>query len=175
MEKLNFNEIKMSLDEATIQQAKRFAARKHGERKQVRKMSGLPYIVHPEGVAALVKDFGGDEDQIMAAWLHDTIEDTGATYDDLVEKFGKHVADIVSKVTNDPYLKKEDKEIYMSNKLNNLPHDALLVKLCDMMFNHDDNCPIEQRMRIENNIRHLMQTRELTESEYEICKSIIGD
>lgn len=166
---------RLRFNEATIPQAKRFAARKHGERGQIRKFSGLPYIVHPEGVAALVKDFGGDEDQIMAAWLHDTMEDTGTTYDDLAEKFGKHIADIVSEVTNDPYLKKEDKEAYMSNKLNNLSRDALLVKLCDMMYNHDDNCPIEQRMRIENNIRRLMQTRELTENEYKICKNIIGD
>jgi (p)ppGpp synthase/HD superfamily hydrolase len=161
------------LDEATIAQAKRFASRKHGETGAVRKATGQPYIVHPEGVAALVKENGGDDEQIQAAWLHDTIEDTGATYDDIVEKFGKRVADIVSEVTNKPHLKKSEKEAYMTNKLKNLSHDALLVKLCDMRYNYYDYAPIEQRMRIEKNIKELMSSRELTKEEWQLCEEIL--
>lgn len=161
------------LDEATVAQAKRFASRKHGETGAVRKATGQPYIVHPEGVAALVKENGGDDEQIQAAWLHDTIEDTGATYDDIVEKFGKRVADIVSEVTNKPHLKKSEKEAYMTNKLKNLSHDALLVKLCDMRYNYYDYAPIEQRMRIEKNIKELMSSRELTKEEWQLCEEIL--
>ena len=161
------------LDEATVAQAKRFATRKHGETGAVRKATGQPYIVHPEGVAALVKENGGDDEQIQAAWLHDTIEDTGATYDDIAEKFGKRVADIVSEVTNKPHLKKSEKEAYMTNKLKNLSHDALLVKLCDMRYNYYDYAPIEQRMRIEKNIKELMSSRELTKEEWQLCEEIL--
>ena len=161
------------LDEATIAQAKRFASRKHGETGAIRKATGQPYIVHPEGVAALVKENGGDDEQIQAAWLHDTIEDTGATYDDIAEKFGKRVADIVSEVTNKPHLKKSEKEAYMTKKLKNLSHDALLVKLCDMRYNYYDYAPIEQRMRIEKNIKELMSSRELTKEEWQLCEEIL--
>lgn len=165
------------LKEATIPQAKRFAARKHGERGQTRRATGLPYIVHPEGVAALVKDAGGDDEQVQAAWLHDTMEDTGTTYDDLVEKFGKRVADLVASVTNDPYLKKENKEAYMSNKLEHLPHDALLIKLCDMRYNISDFCPSEQKSRIKKNITHLLLSHgdDLKQSEKDICHEILSE
>lgn len=161
------------LDEATVAQAKRFATRKHGETGAVRKATGQPYIVHPEGVAALVKENGGDDEQIQAAWLHDTIEDTGATYDDIVEKFGKRVADIVSEVTNKPHLKKSEKEAYMTNKLKNLSHDALLVKLCDMRYNRFDHAPASQAERIERNIKDLMSSRELTDAEWKLCEEIL--
>jgi len=164
------------LDEATIPQAKRFATRKHGERNQIRKATGAPYIVHPEGVAALVKEFGGDDEQIQAAWLHDTMEDTGTWKDDLAEKFGDRVANIVDELTNDNYTIRSlgSKENYMNQKLCHLSHDALLVKLCDMLYNHEDFPPMQQKMRIEKNIRYLMQNRELTENEWQICNKIVS-
>ena len=158
------------IKEATIPQAKRFAARKHGERGQIRKATGLPYIVHPEGVAALVKDAGGDDEQVQAAWLHDTMEDTGTTYDDLVEKFGKRVADLVASVTNDPYLKKENKEAYMSNKLEHLPHDALLVKLCDFDYNLHDFCPNSTLLRMYKNLKDLKHNRQNIDNK---CKIVL--
>ena len=147
------------LDEATVAQAKRFATRKHGETGAVRKATGQPYIVHPEGVAALVKENGGDDEQIQAAWLHDTIEDTGATYDDIAEKFGKRVADIVSEVTNKPHLKKSEKEAYMSNKLEHLSDDSLLVKLCDFSYNLQDFCPDNTLLRMYRNLLYLKHNR----------------
>lgn len=164
------------LDEATIPQAKRFASRKHNERNQTRKATGAPYIVHPEGVAALVKEYGGDDEQIQAAWLHDTMEDTGTWKDDLTEKFGDRVANIVAELTNDDYAIRSlgSKEDYMNQKLCHLSHDALLVKLCDMLYNHEDFPPMQQKMRIEKNIHYLMQNRELNENEWQICNKIVS-
>lgn len=144
------------LDEATIAQAKRFASRKHGERGQVRKATGAPYIVHPEGVAKIVKDFGGDDEQIQAAWLHDTMEDTGTWEEDLREKFGDRVADLVSELTNDDFaIRSIGKEDYMSNKLINLSDDALLIKLSDFLYNIKDHCPMKTLERMKKNLEAL--------------------
>ena len=144
------------LDEATIAQAKRFASRKHGERRQIRKATGAPYIVHPEGVAKIVKDFGGDDEQIQAAWLHDTMEDTGTWEEDLREKFGDRVADLVSELTNDDFaIRSIGKEKYMSNKLVNLSDDALLIKLSDFLYNIKDYCPMKTLERMKKNLEEL--------------------
>ena len=144
------------LDEATIAQAKRFASRKHGERGQIRKATGAPYIVHPEGVAKIVKDFGGDDEQIQAAWLHDTMEDTGTWEEDLREKFGDRVADLVSELTNDDFaIRSIGKEDYMSNKLVNLSDDALLIKLSDFLYNIKDHCPMKTLERMKKNLEAL--------------------
>ena len=144
------------LDEATVAQAKRFASRKHGERGQVRKATGAPYIVHPEGVAKIVKDFGGDDEQIQAAWLHDTMEDTGTWEEDLREKFGDRVADLVSELTNDDFaIRSIGKEDYMSNKLVNLSDDALLIKLSDFLYNIKDYCPMKTLERMKKNLEAL--------------------
>jgi len=80
-----------------IEQAYRFAAEFHRDQ---RRRSGEPYINHPVEVAIiLAADLHMDEDTICAALLHDTVEDTEATMDDLTERFGKTVADLVDGVT----------------------------------------------------------------------------
>jgi (p)ppGpp synthase/HD superfamily hydrolase len=63
---------------------------------QVRKGSARPYIAHPIAVASLVLDHGGDEDQAIAALLHDVVEDCGAHHESAIrERFGTRVAAIV--------------------------------------------------------------------------------
>ena len=152
----NYGNKNMKLDEATVAQAKRFATRKHGERGQIRKATGAPYIVHPEGVAKIVKDFGGDDEQIQAAWLHDTMEDTGTWEEDLREKFGDRVADLVSELTNDDFaIRSIGKKDYMSNKLVNLSDDALLIKLSDFLYNIKDYCPMKTLERMKKNLEAL--------------------
>ncbi len=80
-----------------IEHAYRFAAEFHRDQ---RRRSGEPYINHPVEVAIiLAADLHMDEDTICAALLHDTVEDTEATMDDLTERFGKTVADLVDGVT----------------------------------------------------------------------------
>ncbi len=60
----------------------------------------FPYIVHVQEVADLVWASGGTEDEIVAAWLHDTVEDTDTTIEDIENIFGKEVADIVAGLTD---------------------------------------------------------------------------
>jgi len=64
-------------------------------RTQRRKGHHIPYLTHLMAVAALVLEHGGDEDQAVAALLHDSIEDTPVTDDDIARRFGTRVAQIV--------------------------------------------------------------------------------
>ena len=72
--------------------AKAHAGKKHGNRK---------YIEHPKEVVGVLKNYGYSHDValIMAGWLHDTIEDTNVSYDDILKEFGEDVAILVDKVT----------------------------------------------------------------------------
>lgn len=81
-----------------IEQAKTFATLAHGEQK--RKYTGDPYIVHPAEVAFILATVGADENMIIAGWLHDTVEDTQATNEEIRELFGDDVAELVHYVTD---------------------------------------------------------------------------
>jgi (p)ppGpp synthase/HD superfamily hydrolase len=75
-----------------------FAADKH--RAQLRKGAGVPYLTHLMAVAACVGEHGGSEDQVIAALLHDVIEDQGVTRDEIATRFGDDVATIVAACTD---------------------------------------------------------------------------
>jgi (p)ppGpp synthase/HD superfamily hydrolase len=80
-------------------QALLYAAQLH--RKQVRKGRNIPYISHLLGVAALVLEYGGDEDEGIAALLHDAVEDIGADVAPQIrERFGERVLEIVEGCTD---------------------------------------------------------------------------
>ena len=81
-----------------IERAKAFGRKSHGS--QVRKYSGLPYFTHPEAVAAIVADLGWDEATICAALLHDVVEDTPVTIEEIRAEFGDEIARIVAGVTD---------------------------------------------------------------------------
>src|SRR5436309_13193438 len=82
--------------------AAQFAAEKHAEQKR-KGVSGEPYINHLIEVAGLIAHSSGSADAnlIMAALLHDTVEDTGTTAEELEAKFGHDVASLVLEVTDD--------------------------------------------------------------------------
>ena len=79
-----------------IQKAYNYAVQKHGDQKR---KSGEPYIIHPTNVAYTIAELGLDEQTICAALLHDVVEDTDATYDDIKNEFGPEVAEMVDGVT----------------------------------------------------------------------------
>ncbi|HEX4159274.1 MAG TPA: HD domain-containing protein, partial [Rhizomicrobium sp.] len=83
-------------DEALINKAYDYAMSAHG--KQLR-ASGDPYFSHPLEVAAILTELKLDVPTIITALLHDTIEDTDVTYDDVVREFGKEIGDLVDGVT----------------------------------------------------------------------------
>jgi (p)ppGpp synthase/HD superfamily hydrolase len=108
---------------------------------QVRKGTDIPYITHPIAVSSLVIEHGGDEDQAIAALLHDVIEDCGKTVDEIAGLFGGRVAGIVEHCTDGvpdetgckrPW--QERKEAYL-RRLGDADYDTLLVSACDKLHN----------------------------------------
>ncbi|KEY99994.1 GTP pyrophosphokinase [Sphingomonas sp. BHC-A] len=83
-------------DEAMINRAYVFSVQKHGSQKRA---SGDPYFSHPIEVAGILTDFNLDDQTIVTALLHDTIEDTLVTYEEIEQAFGKDVAKMVDGVT----------------------------------------------------------------------------
>jgi len=114
------------------------AARLH--RNQKRKVSNIPYISHLLAVAALVLEHGGDEDQAIAALLHDAVEDQGGldTARMIRTRFGDRVADCVLACSDSTDLDKapwtQRKESYLA-ALATKSADALLVTSCDKLHN----------------------------------------
>ncbi|WP_282760884.1 HD domain-containing protein [Komagataeibacter saccharivorans] len=83
-----------------ISRADAFAARAHASIDQRRKYTGDPYIGHPRRVAQTVKDTGARDEVIAAALLHDVVEDTPVTLEEIRTEFGKDVAALVEMVTD---------------------------------------------------------------------------
>jgi (p)ppGpp synthase/HD superfamily hydrolase len=81
-----------------IEQAVKAAALLHQD--QVRKGAvGLPFITHPMSVMTILRDYTDDENTLVAALLHDTVEDTDYTLEEMGQDFGKEVADLVATLT----------------------------------------------------------------------------
>ena len=122
-------------DSPLWQEASAFAARAH--RNHVRKDERTPYFSHPARVAlTLAARFGvTDETVLAAALLHDVIEDTTADYDDLQERFGKEVAEIVSFLSKDARLAEPQREPAYDERLRDAPWQARLIKLADVYDN----------------------------------------
>lgn len=103
------------LERAEISAAYLFAAKKH---KGQKRKSGQNYVSHPVKVASYLARNSYDKDSIIAALLHDTMEDTKTTYDEIETKFGKDVADIVEGVTKISSIKIKNKaEIFSDDEL----------------------------------------------------------
>jgi guanosine-3',5'-bis(diphosphate) 3'-pyrophosphohydrolase len=120
------------------QDAAAFAA--HAHRHQIRKDDRTPYVSHVFRVAMTVRDLFGCEDQtvLTAALLHDTIEDTTTDYEDLEERFGREVADIVSFLTKNMAMPEEEREEEYDARLAMADWRARLIKLADVYDNYCD-------------------------------------
>lgn len=153
-----------------------FAKKYHDMSGAVRKATGDPYIVHPEGVADIAAFFGANEDELLAALAHDLVEDTVASTDKILAKFGPRVLSLVLELTNDDVAKKSmGKESYMNQKLVRMSADALFIKLCDMLYNMRDNPTEAQAMRMSNNIKYLVQNRkELDNRHWQLISVLLG-
>jgi GTP diphosphokinase / guanosine-3',5'-bis(diphosphate) 3'-diphosphatase len=116
-----------------------FAAQKHQgqERKDDRRS---PYITHPLQVAKILWEVGGvrDPQTLIAAILHDTIEDTCTTIAEVQETFGESVLEIVLEVTDDKSLEKITRKRLQVEHAPNLSEAARLIKLGDKLVNCRD-------------------------------------
>lgn len=125
-------------DVARIRAAFEYANEHHGS--QLRK-SGEPYIIHPIAVAEIINELELDADSIIAALLHDCIEDTDSTHDEIARQFGPTVAELVegvTKLTRMQYTSKEDEQMENLRKMfMAMAQDVrvILIKLCDRLHN----------------------------------------
>ena len=129
----------MGKNELITNKALEFARKKH--KGQMRKNNTpVEYITHPINVANLVKKYANNkeniDDLVSSAYLHDTLEDTNTTYEELTCNFGNIISNLVKELTNNEVLKKEmGKTKYLSIKMANMSEDALIIKLCDRLDN----------------------------------------
>ena len=132
------NEIRQLLIEMSLDAAIDFAEQMHSG--QFRKGDGQPYVVHPKAVYNILKSFRvKDKVLLVAAWLHDTIEDTTATYNIIKKKFNKTIADIVKAVSsNKREIDQVGKEVYLLKKMLQMDNNALTLKLADRLHNVAD-------------------------------------
>ena len=119
--------------------AAHFAAHKHKDQRR-KDADASPYINHPIALANVLANEGGVNDVIVlcAAVLHDTIEDTETTAEELAKAFGPEVTAIVLEVTDDKTL---DKDVRKQRQIEHAPHiskEAKLVKLADKICNLRD-------------------------------------
>ena len=115
-----------------------FAARLH--RKQTRKGSGIPYVSHLLAVAAIVIEHGGDEDEAIAALLHDAVEDQGGaqTRRQILLRFGERVTGIVEGCTDSDTVPKppwEARKRGFLERLAEAPKSVRLVCAADKLHN----------------------------------------
>jgi len=146
-----------SLDESLINRAYVYATSKHGSQKR---HSGDPYFAHPIEVAGILTEYKLDAATIVAGLLHDTIEDTDATPEEITKLFGPQIADLVEGVTKLSKLEIQSEESKQAQNLQKfilaMSRDVrvLLVKLADRLHNmrtlsHHPNPASRRRIALE--------------------------
>ena len=124
------------MDQNLILKAAQFAAHKH--RNQRRKdQDASPYINHPISVALIISEKGGvnDPEVLAAALLHDTLEDTETSPEELEAAFGEKIRKLVEDVTDDKSLPKAERKRRQIKHATELPPEAVLIKLGDKISN----------------------------------------
>ena len=154
----DFDELLSIIDKSNLRYNKRkikkayeFANLAHGDQRRV---SGVPFILHPTSVACILAEMGMDTDSIVAALLHDTVEDTDVTLDQVGDNFGEEVMNLVDGLTKISKIKFTDREerqaenvrkmlIAMSNDIR-----VIIVKLADRVHNmRTIECVKDQKRR----------------------------
>ncbi len=117
-----------------LEKAILYATRAHAG--QIRKGTQTPYIVHPFTVSMILHEQGCDEDVVVSGLLHDTVEDTVVTLEDIESEFGRRIAKIVGFVTEpDKSLPWETRKTWMLDSIKNAPLEAKCVSCADKLHN----------------------------------------
>ncbi|MBS0649418.1 MAG: bifunctional (p)ppGpp synthetase/guanosine-3',5'-bis(diphosphate) 3'-pyrophosphohydrolase [Verrucomicrobia bacterium] len=141
------------LDLFAMSKAIDFAAIKH-EGQYREGILRTPYIIHPLGVVKSLWSEGGirEGDTLVAAVLHDTLEDTQTTPEEIEANFGYHVRSIVEELTDDPHLSSEEKKQKQVEHAKEYSREARLIKLADRLYNIRDlkNLTPSERLACKN-------------------------
>ena len=119
------------------QSAENFAKERHLNTARID--VNISHQEHLTSVVARLKNLGvTDDDVLSAAWLHDTINDTLTSFDDLDQRFGSKVAVLVLSISKDKSLSRSIQEEQYVKQLKESPLEAKLIKLCDISANFRD-------------------------------------
>lgn len=121
------------MKENKIHNAIIYAAMQH--KGQVRKGTDIPYIVHPMEVMQILTAAGCDEDMIVAGILHDTVEDTDATIDDIKRLFGDRVAELVARESEDKTKTWRERKETTIRHLRDCSEEEAICTLADKLSN----------------------------------------
>jgi GTP diphosphokinase / guanosine-3',5'-bis(diphosphate) 3'-diphosphatase len=126
-------------DLSVFLKAMKFSAEKHRDQRRKDERES-PYINHPIEVANVLWTVGEvyDVTTIIGALLHDTIEDTNTTHEEILNNFGKDVLALVLEVSDDKNLSKKERKIKQIEKASSLSFRAKLLKLADKICNVGD-------------------------------------
>ena len=154
--------------------ALKFATKKHSG--QFRKISGLPYVTHPIEVAKLVEQFKSSKNMTelkVAALLHDTLEDTDATFSEIAMEFSPLIANLVLELTSDSLeIKKTSKCEYLKRKMLGMSSYGLFIKLCDRLSNLRDNPTEKSKNDTKAILEFLKANRRLSLSQLSVIQEI---
>ena len=121
-----------------IRRAAEYAKAAHVSIDQRRKFTNRPYIVHPLAVAEIVSSVTDDTEMICAAWLHDVVEDTPRTVEQIASEFGKSIAILVDELTNvatDRQGNRSKRAEINRTHTSGISHRAKTIKLADVIDN----------------------------------------
>lgn len=156
-----------------VRKAIHFSMEKHKDQK--RRNNNNPYIVHPISVFSIVKKYKGSKNSEMllcAALLHDIIEDTSTTWEELVVEFNTDIANIVKELSYDPNVKKEDLFNYKKQRMLEMSNYALVIKLADNFDNITDEPSEKQINNYMELIKYIEENRVLTNTHKRIIEEI---
>ena len=142
-----------------VKSAELLAKKKHAG--QFRKDDTTPFSKHIEDVVNRLKSLGVvDEEILCAGWLHDTIEDTETSFDDLYDQFGSEIAVLVSSLSKDMSLTRKKREQAYVKQLKESSSNAKLIKLCDISANLSDlknwDTSKSKKLRKVKKVRHYL-------------------
>ena len=145
------NDVDKNFDKNVIDKAYHFALEAHGDQKR---KTGEPYILHPISVACILVELGMDTDSIVAALLHDVVEDTDVELETIKKKFGQEIANLidgVTKIGKIPLSSREEQQAENIRKMLIAMADdirVIIIKLADRLNNmRTIDCMSEQKRR----------------------------
>lgn len=151
-----------------------FAEEKH--KGQVRKKSGIPYISHPLAVSYIVSAYKKSkhlEEILTAAVLHDVLEDSDATFDELSKRFSPLTASLVLELSNDAdAIAKLGKLEYQKKKLKGISSYALVIKLADRLHNVSDSPTDKMLLDTLDLLDYIRKERKLTSTQDSLAQEI---
>lgn len=156
------------LDTILFDRATRFAVEAHAGTE--RRGKGFPYIIHPMEAAAIVATITPDPEILAAAILHDVVEDTDCTVDELRREFGDRIAELVASESEDPMAHLSEEASWHARKqaaidrLAQAPHDAKIVAMGDKLSNM--RAIARDHEQIGDEIWNLFHTKEKSEHEW---------